>query len=140
MTTCDTPSLGNVIFEGNAIRFDREDCTQCHRVDLSFYNTLGKWQVQDAWSNVVNKWWDKEVKDLYLQTKEFLGITERYALERMCGQQCGPQVLSNGIPREQSCKCEAKGLPYCNIEQGRCETQKQQAESKYDCKSEGVFE
>mmetsp|Transcript_3398 Transcript_3398/g.8642 ORF Transcript_3398/g.8642 Transcript_3398/m.8642 type:complete len:594 (+) Transcript_3398:221-2002(+) len=130
-TVCDTPALGSVIFEGQGVWLSRNVCENCPSGHETAKNAEVKADVKKIWSNGVNAWWERDVKALYLKAKEFVEDDNMDKLMKSCGLQCGPRVLS---PQDQSCKCEAEGFPYCNISKGRCEVEKQQADSKYDCK------
>jgi len=90
--------------------------------------------TQLKWLKEVNKWWDAEIKDLYEQAHEILRNKE--AFTKMCGQQCGPEVVPNSVAGKQSCECAH--FPYCDLVQNRCVANSTDSRNdNYDCRTVG---
>jgi len=117
-------------FQLNGLQHGDYACTRCNGHDQTHHLNLARNRARDAWTQEVNTWWAR-VFPYYNQTQYLLGQTE--SVRNMCGQQCGPNIIVGGVRVGQSCECG--GLPFCDLDVGRCVSERPvaQASRQYDC-------
>lgn len=120
-------------FKLNGLSKGDYTCNGCYEHDQNWIKNRAQDQAKASWDADINEWWEKDVVEFYTNMTNFLEEDKIDALTNMCGQQCGPKVLVNGIPQSQSCECDGL-LKYCDLEQGRCtkEINPNQTDRTYD--------